>query len=135
MGGRWAGTSAGGPEYWIRCKQCDEPLNGFTFTNAPKETFIFEFGGQFIGERFVAIMTPDGDMKNFLRRVDTFVQHLKSKGFDARCPGYTFAGILVPKTEAMAARDYLKSQQIDYLQVWVSDDSGRELNYIGCTIK
>jgi len=102
-----------------------------TTEEADAGIFYWESESEFPGERFVATMLPNGNMKDFLQHIDTFVTHLRDKGFDARCPRYTFAGILVPKAQAVAAREHLRTTHIDYLRVWISDDRGKPETYIG----
>ena len=118
--------------YEALCGQCGEKLIAMpTYEEAEAELFTWELSTEFPGERFVATMVPDGDMQEFLQEVDALLQHLKANGFAARCPAYTFAGVLVPKTQATAAREYLSTAHFDRLRVWISDDEGREQTYIG----
>lgn len=128
-GGIWTGSTASkasnGPLYEAVCNFCDEKLIAMpTHEEAEARVFHWEVKSEFPGERFVAT-------QEFLRQIGCLVEQLKEKGFNARCPTYTFAGILVPKTQAAAARDYLRAAQIEYVRVWVSDDEGRPETYIG----
>jgi hypothetical protein len=127
-----ASKAKSGPMYETLCSQCGEKLVALpTKEEAEAECFRWESSSEFPGERFVATMAPDESMEVFLSQIDSLIKRLKEEGIEARCPAYTFAGILVPKAQAMAAREYLKSAQIENLRVWVSDDEGRPEVYIG----
>jgi hypothetical protein len=118
--------------YQAVCSQCDEMLIAMpTNEEAEAGMFRWEPGSEFPGERFVATMASDGSKQGFLSDIDSLIKQLKQRRFEARCPAYTFAGILVPKAQAVAAREYLKSAQIENLRIWVSDDEGRPEVYIG----
>jgi hypothetical protein len=135
-GGIWSGgpraKASNGPLYEAVCTACDEKLIATpTDEEAEAGVFCWELSTEFPGEKFVATMAPDESMQEFLPHIDSLIEHLKQAGFAARCPPYTFAGILVPKDQAPAAREFLINGQIDYLRVWVSDDEGRPETYIG----
>ena len=135
-GGIWTGSTkskaSNGPVYGGHCTKCDEKLIAMpTSEEAEAGIFTWELSTEFPGERFVATMVPDGDMQEFLKEIDAFLQHLKANGFAARCPAYTFAGVLVPKAQAVTAREYLSTAHFDRLRVWISDDDGRQQTYIG----
>lgn len=135
--GIWTGSvkskASNGPVYALTCSGCGESLVAMaTREEANAGTFYWESESEFPGERFVATMVPSGNMQEFLQQIDDLVTHLRSKGFDARRPSYTFAGILVPKAQAVAAREHLKTMHNDYLRVWISDDRGEPETYIGC---
>ncbi len=136
VGGIWTGSrgskAKNGPLYEGHCTKCDEKFIAMPTTEeAEAGIFIWELSTEFPGERFVATMVPDGDMQEFLKEIDALLQHLKANGFAARCPAYTFAGVLVPKTQAVTAREYLSTAHFDRLRIWISDDDGREQTYIG----
>jgi hypothetical protein len=83
------------------------------------------------GEEFVATISCEA-RPDFFDRLDRFVSDLKKRGYSARCPGTSvFAGVLVPKCEAVSARSYLSSIRVDYLYVWIADQREAQHTYIG----
>lgn len=135
-GGIWTGSlsakAANGPLLFKTCESCGRKLYAAP-THAEFDARQFEWREEeeeFPGEEFVATMARD-DSPDFLDRISRFVAELKSCGFEARCPDYTFAGILVRSAEAARAREILNNRQIGYLRVWVCDAGGRPAKYIG----
>ncbi len=73
------------------------------------------------GREFVATLDPH-PVETFGERCQRLIQAMKEHGFAADCPGVgPLSGILVPAKQAVPARAFLRTLQLDWLTGWISD--------------